>query len=126
MRYPTRAFQSDTTVVSNDRRRHHRVSQTKAAPAPTGAAFTYPLDRSAYISGSQTACPIACRWTGVMRGVSRDVHRVLSHVRVQCSVAPGGRPRCDFSHRHGGNADKSISSRGCAAPWWHRVAGHRV
>ncbi len=51
MRYPTRAFQSDTTVVSNDRRRHHRVSQTKAAPAPTGAAFTYPLDRSAYISG---------------------------------------------------------------------------
>ena len=53
MRYPTRAFQSDTTVVSNDRRRHHRVSQTKAAPAPTGAAFTYPLDRSAYISGSQ-------------------------------------------------------------------------
>src|SRR6185437_4652277 len=55
MRYPTRAFQSDTTVVSNDRRRHHRVSQTKAAPAPTGAAFTYPLDRSAYISGSDSA-----------------------------------------------------------------------
>jgi len=54
MRYPTRAFQSDTTVVSNDRRRHHRVSQTKAAPAPTGAAFTYPLDRSAYISGSHS------------------------------------------------------------------------
>ena len=36
MRYPTRAFQSDTTVVSNDRRRHHRVSQTKAARLPPG------------------------------------------------------------------------------------------
>ena len=53
MRYPTRAYQSDTTVVSNDRRRPHQVSQTKAAPAPTGAAFTYPLDKTAYISGSQ-------------------------------------------------------------------------
>ena len=37
MRYPTRAFQSDTTVVSNDRRHPHHVSQTKAAPAnPSG------------------------------------------------------------------------------------------
>src|SRR6476646_5861640 len=67
MRYPTRAFQSDTTVVSNDRRRHHRVSQTKAAPAPTGAAFTYPLDRSAYISDSQIQCPTHVHWDTYMR-----------------------------------------------------------
>jgi 2,3-dihydroxybenzoate decarboxylase len=30
MRYPTRAFQPDTTVVSNDRRRHHQASQNES------------------------------------------------------------------------------------------------
>jgi len=37
MRYPTRAFQPDTTVVSNDRRRHHQVSQNESRPGyPSG------------------------------------------------------------------------------------------
>jgi len=68
--------------VSNDRRRHHRVSQTKAAPAPTGAAFTYPLDRSAYISASPTRCPLAGLRPVHSRSVSRSVHPTLSHDRV--------------------------------------------
>jgi hypothetical protein len=44
--------------VSNDRRRHHQVSQTKAAPAAVGAAFTCTLDKNVPISGSQIPCPI--------------------------------------------------------------------
>jgi hypothetical protein len=37
---------------------------------------------------SQTPCPMAMGWPAVMRGVSLDVHRGLSHVRVQ---SPGSR-----------------------------------
>ena len=44
MRYPTRAFQSDTTVVSNDRYRRHQASRKESRRALTGAAFTYLLD----------------------------------------------------------------------------------
>src|ERR1700757_1506439 len=54
MRYPTRAYQPDTTVVSNDRRRHHQASKNESRPELcVGAAFTYRLDKSASISGSQ-------------------------------------------------------------------------
>src|SRR6478672_12288427 len=103
MRYPTRAFQSDTTVVSNDRRRHHRVSQTKAAPAPTGAAFTYPLDRSAYISGSRrglhlttvATCGFRCCLTPLADGsVSRTASFPTTSATWQPSD-PGDLAQCD-------------------------------
>src|SRR6185312_7430053 len=59
LRYPTRVFQPDTIVVSYDRQHRQPGSQPKAAPATVvGAAFTYPLDRFAPISDSQTRCPI--------------------------------------------------------------------
>jgi hypothetical protein len=32
LRYPTRAYQSDTTVVSNDRQRPHQASQNESRP----------------------------------------------------------------------------------------------
>jgi hypothetical protein len=61
MRYPTRTYQPDTTVVSNDRRRYHQASQTKAAPAPTGAAFTYPLDKPPAYQVLKFRCTISRR-----------------------------------------------------------------
>src|SRR6185312_8123340 len=60
LRYPTRVFQPDTIVVSYDRQHRQPGSQPKAAPATVvGAAFTYPLDRFAPISGSRSAWRMA-------------------------------------------------------------------
>jgi signal transduction histidine kinase len=36
MRYLNRAYQPDTTVVSNDSHRHHRASQNESRPGSTG------------------------------------------------------------------------------------------
>ena len=38
---PPRAYQPDTTIVSNDRHRPHQASQKESRPALTGAALTY-------------------------------------------------------------------------------------
>ena len=38
---PPRAYQPDTTIVSNDRHRPHQASQKECRPALTGAALTY-------------------------------------------------------------------------------------
>jgi hypothetical protein len=45
---------SSTTVVGNDRRRITRPAKTKAAPATRRGGFHLPLDKFAYISGSQS------------------------------------------------------------------------
>jgi hypothetical protein len=42
MRYPTRAYQPDTTVVSNDRRRHDRASQPQLSPGSNRDNFPLP------------------------------------------------------------------------------------
>src|SRR6478735_10701753 len=64
MRYPTRAFQSDTTVVSNDRRHPHHVSQTKAAPAnPSGRLSPTLLTKPPtyqFLGSGDTRCSFRC------------------------------------------------------------------
>jgi len=47
----------------------HAPTPPRPADRPTRAAAT--ACRRVVPVTSHTACPIACRWTGVMRGVSR-------------------------------------------------------
>ena len=64
MRYPTRAYQPDTTVVSNDRHRRHQASQKESLLALTGAAFpTYLTNVPTYqVLGSRGICNVAALW----------------------------------------------------------------
>jgi len=42
LRYPTRAYQPDTTVVSNDRRGHHRAQSNESRPGDRRGGFHLP------------------------------------------------------------------------------------
>ena len=69
--------------MSNDRQHRQPGSQTKAAPATfVGAAFTYPLDKLAPISGSHAPCHLVVRRPAVMQLVSPHVIERLSQTRV--------------------------------------------
>ena len=106
MRYPTRAFQSDTTVVSNDRRHPHHVSQTKAAPAnPSGRLSptlltkppTYQVPKSRVICrSSDTCCDARCLTRCHLASVSDSCHFFRTSQTCTC----GGYTTCSCRRAH--------------------------
>src|ERR1700758_4875955 len=85
LRYPTRAYQSDTTVV-DQRPPPHRLAPIKRRPSrhKTGAAFTCLLTNHAYISVDRAA-------PALLGGL--PIHDWLTPTKLGLRSVPGSRPK---------------------------------